>query len=207
MMRSRIASAKALFLPPSCVYHPFGLYWEQKISYIKGCPEGNIPNIEVDGWRTAATDGIPIKDGINISFHATSLPTARMIWHCPFISVFSSSNGKVNGPDFREYILLRLDRESWESNEHAENNIHVERSVTFAGWNDWKDRFKAGLDCMITVRRDGNRISMQTENLGVAVRSETTILDEEKEVLLALTGDQCAITNIRVIGISGDGSL
>ena len=178
----------------------------EAISYIKDCPEGNIPNLEVDGWRTAATDGIPIRDGISMSFHAKSLPTARMIWHCPFVSIFSSSDGKVNGPDFREYILLRLDGESWESDDHVKNDIHVERGVAFAGWNDWKDRFRAGLDCMITVRRNGNRISMRTENLGVAIRSETTILDEGTEVLLALTGDQCTITNIRVMEAGGDGS-
>ena len=34
--------------------------------------------------------------------------------------------------------------------------------------------------------------------LGVAISSETTILDQEADVLLALTGDQCAITNIRI---------
>ena len=171
----------------------------EEISYIRDCPEGDIPNIEVDGWRTAATDGIPIRDSMRVSFHAMSLPTARMVWHCPFISVFSSANGQVNGPDFREYILLRLDGESWESDEHVENKVHVEQSMTFAGWNDWKDQFKAGLDCTVTIRRDGNRIQMQTENLGVSISSETAILDEKTDVLLALTGDQCAITDIHIL--------
>ena len=176
----------------------------EEISFIKGCPEGDVPNIEVDGWRTASTEGIPVADHMKISFHAMSLPTARMVWHCPFICVFSSDNGKVYGPGFHEYILLRLDGESWESDEHVENNVEVDQSVGFAGWNDWKDRFKAGLDCTVTVSRTGNRITMRTENLGVAVSSETVILDEGINVLLSLTGDQCAITNIRV-KTHGDG--
>ena len=158
-----------------------------------------MPNVEVDAWRTAATDGIPITDGMKISFHAMSLPTARMVWHCPFISVFSSGDGKINGPDFREYILLRMDGETWESDAHAENNVNVEQSVAFAGWNDWKEQLKAGIDCTVTVGRDGRRVTMRTENLGVAVHSETTILDEAPNVRLALTGDQCAITNIRIV--------
>jgi hypothetical protein len=39
---------------------------------------------------------------------------------------------------------------------------------------------------------------MQTENLGIAISSVTTILDDVQDVYVALTGDQCAITNIRV---------
>jgi len=39
---------------------------------------------------------------------------------------------------------------------------------------------------------------MHTENLGVVLNSTTTILDDIKDVYIALTGDQCAITNIRI---------
>ena len=127
-----------------------------------------------------------------------SLPTARTIWHCPFISIFSSQDGKVNGPDFREYMLLRLDGESWESDEHVENKVQVDLTGTFAGWNNWKDRNKEGIDCTVTIRKEKNRISMHTENLGVVLDSTTTILDAIKDVYIALTGDQCAITNIRI---------
>lgn len=41
-------------------------------------------------------------------------------------------------------------------------------------------------------------IIMRTENLGIAIHSVTTILDDVQDVYVALTGDQCAITNIRV---------
>lgn len=140
----------------------------------------------------------PLGNVLRISFHARSLPTARMVWHCPFICVFSSADGKVYGPDFREYMLLRLDGESWDSDAHVENRVDVEKSAAFAGWNSWKEQFRAGIDCAVTVNRDGSRITMRTENLGVAVSSETNVLDEGADVLLALTGDQCAITDIRI---------
>ena len=39
---------------------------------------------------------------------------------------------------------------------------------------------------------------MHTENLGILINSETEIRDSVKDVYIALTGDQCAITNIRV---------
>ena len=171
----------------------------EEISHIKDCPEGDPPNIQVDGWRTDATAGVPIRGGMTLSFHTMSLPTARLVWHCPFISVFSSGDGTVNGADFREYMLLRLDGENWESDDHVENKVQVEQLESFKGWNVWKDENRKGLDCVVTIERDGNVITMETENLGIAIHSVTTILDDVKDVYLALTGDQCAITNIRVL--------
>ena len=40
---------------------------------------------------------------------------------------------------------------------------------------------------------------MQTENLGLKIKSESTILNNAKNLYIALTGDQCAITDIRII--------
>jgi putative nucleotidyltransferase with HDIG domain len=170
----------------------------EEISYIKDCPEGDVPNVQVDGWRTDASEGILIGDGMTISFHTMSLPTARLVWHCAFISVFSSDDGRINGADFREYILLRLDGENWESDAHVKNKVQVRQQASFEGWNVWKDENEKGLDCVVTIKRNQNVITMETENLGVAVHSVTTIFDEVKDVSVALTGDQCAITDIRI---------
>ena len=169
----------------------------EEISFIKGCPQGDVPNIQVDGWRTEASEGIPVTDHMALSFHTMSLPTARLVWHCAFISVFSSADGRVNGRGFREYILLRLDGENWGSDEHVENNVVVEKRPDFVGWDEWKERNKQGLDCVVTIRREKNQITMQTENLGISIHSTTTILDNVQNVYVALTGDQCAITDIR----------
>ena len=170
----------------------------EEISFIKDCPEGDVPNIEVNGWRTAATQGIPVGDGVKLTFHTMSMPSARLVWHCPFVSVFSARDGQVNGSGFREYTLVRLDGEGWESDEHAQNKIQVERKENFVGWNAWKEKNKQGLDCEVTVERRKNRIVLRTENLGIAIESVTTIHDDVKDVFVALTGDQCAITNIHV---------
>ncbi len=170
----------------------------EEISFIKNCPQGDVPNIQVDSWRTAATAGIPIRNGMTLTFHTMSLPTARLVWHCPFISVFSSANGQVNGEGFREYMLLRLDGESWESDEHVENKVKVEQLESFVGWNVWKEKNKQGLDCTVTIRRDKHRIMMHTDNLGIEISSVTEIHDSVKDVFIAITGDQCAVTNIRV---------
>ena len=86
--------------------------------------------------------------------HTQRLPTARLFWHCPFISLFYSDNQMIGGPNFCEFVLIRIDGENWES---------------------WKALNKAGMDCHVSI-----------------------LSEDQPTVYAALTGDQCAITNIRI---------
>lgn len=178
----------------------------EEVSYIRDCPVGDIPNVQVNNWRTEASEGIPIRNGmtLTLTFHAMSLPTARLVWHCPYISVFSSKDGHINGEDFREYTLVRLDGENWESDERAENSISVNQTSAFAGWIAWKEKNRQGMDCTVTIQREENRIVIETENQGIAIHSVTTIHGDVKNVYVALTGDQCALTNIQITKMKYD---
>jgi len=170
----------------------------EEISYNKGCPQGDIPNLQVDGWRTQATQGVPINDRMEIAFHTQSLPTARLIWHCPFVTIFTSKDGRVGGEGYREFLLLRLDGENWESDSHVENKVEINRTGAFGGWNNWKEKNREGLDCRVSIQRNGNTVAMTTENMGISLSSVTTVKDEVDELYVALTGDQVALTNIRL---------
>ena len=168
------------------------------ISYIDGAPKGDLPNLQIDGWRTDSTGGIPLKGKTVIAFHSRSFPMSRLIWHCPFILIFTSDNALVTGDHFREFELIRLDGETWQSDTHAENTIEAEQTNDFKGWNDWKEKHKEGVDITVTLVREGNTITMETENLGLALHSKTVIKDDIKDVYAAITGDQCAITDIHI---------
>ena len=170
----------------------------EEISYIRDCPTGDIPNLQVDGWRSETTEGVALKGSIRLTFHTKSLPTARLVWHCPFISIFTSENGQADGQGYREFVLLRLDGEFWDSDEHAENKIRLDKKEDFVGWDEWKEKNRQGMDCVITVTREQNRITVETENLGISIHCVTTIHDEVENVFVALTGDQVALTDIRV---------
>ena len=171
----------------------------EKIDYLKGEPEGQIPNVLVTGWRTNYSLGTEITDSLEINFWAKSLPTARLIWHCPFVSIFTSDDGQINGPGFREYALLRLDGENWEPDAFAENTIQVIKTDDFEGWDVWKENLKKGIDCKIILKRIGNQISMKTENSGLIIKSVTTIKHMENDkIYIALTGDQCTISRISI---------
>ncbi len=167
------------------------------VSYIEG-PEGDVPNVQVDGYRTDASVGIPIRDGMKLRYHTKSLPTARLVWHCAFLSVFSSKDGTVNGEDFREYGLIRTDGESWESEGISTNKLTVNKQDDFEGWDAWKEGNKKGYDCVVLFERSEGKVIITTDNLGILIRNTTTILDGNEDLYVALTGDQCAITNIRI---------
>ncbi len=170
----------------------------EKVSFIEGCPQGDIPNVQVDRWCSAHSEAIPVKGDMKLTFNAMSLPTARLIWHCPYISVFTSKDGIIGGEGYREYVLVRMDGENWESEENFENLIMINQTADFKGWNEWKKRFKEGLDCEVSIKLKDNQITVTTENLGVEVRSVTTIYDRTDDLFVALTGDQSAITNIKI---------
>ncbi len=169
----------------------------EEISYING-PEGIVPNVQIDSYRTAATKGLPISDGMELIFHTMSLPTAALIWHCAYILIFYSKNGEINGEDYREYALIRLDGEYWDTDKGADNKLVVNNNDEFEGWDKWKQANKKGYDCTVSFKVKDNEISATTENHGLFIKNITNIHEMPDKVYVALTGDQCAITNIRI---------
>ena len=78
------------------------------------------------------------------------------------------------------------------------NSITVNKNEAFQNWDTWKKNNKAGIDCKITIRRKGNTVTTTTESAGITTNNITTINDDVHELYAALTGDQCALTNIRI---------
>ena len=169
----------------------------EEISYIN-VPEGDIPNVQVDGWRTAASKGIEIDGKIQIDLHSMSLPTARLLWHCPFVILFYSENGEVGGPGFKEFALMRMDGEGWELHEGVVSKISVNKEENFEGWDTWKARQKEGVDCRIQIERKENTITVITQNEGIVLKNVTRIDAKAPKIYAALSGDQCAMTGIKI---------
>ena len=170
----------------------------EEISYIN-VPAGDVPNVQTDGYRSSSTDGILLKDKLTISFHTMSLPTARLVWHCPFICLFHSGNGKVDGNDFRELTLARLDGECWEGDPDCSVELDMKKTGDFKDWNDWKQYNLEGYDVTVDIIRKDNKIITSTTNGGISITATTVMSADIDPVYVALTGDQCAITNIRIV--------
>ena len=135
---------------------------------------------------------------MQLTFHTKSLPTARLVWHCPFIFLYSSKDGTINGPGFMEYALIRLDGENWDSKDGVENKLLVHKGDDFTGWDVWKVMNRIGFDCSVQISRKGNTLTVTTENGGISIKNITNLSEDSKNLYVALTGDQCALTNIRI---------
>ena len=170
----------------------------EEISYIAGYPEGDLPNIQISGWREASTPGVPVDQAIRFGFYTKSLPAARLVWHCPFVCLFTGEDRKVEGKGYREFALVRLDGENWHTDDQVSNETSVSMTEAFPGWEEWKNRQKHGVTCEIALRRDNDSVILDTENLGIRIHSVITVRGFTGPIYAALTGDQCIITDIRV---------
>ena len=161
--------------------------------------ESDIPNIQIDKNRSLSTDGILIEDELRLYFNSMSLPSANLVWHCPYILLFYSDNGKVDGNNFREYALIKINGEITGDESCAKNIFSMKKKKDFSGWEKWKEKTKEGVECSVLLLKRGNKIITVTENLGIAIENETIIADGPNEVYVALTGDEVAITDIRLM--------
>lgn len=59
---------------------------------------------------------------------------------------------------------------------------------------------KEGFDCCVQITRKENKTTISTKGFGISVTSITMIpeemMNEDTPVFAALTGNQCALTNI-----------
>ncbi len=168
-----------------------------EVSYIDHL-ESDVRNIQINQTRSATTEGIELEDSLSIRLHTMSLPVASFIWHCPYVLLFSSDNGMVDGGNYREYALIKMNGENEIKDDYAENTLTIVKKEDFEGWDAWKAKNKEGVECEVEVERKGNHIVTRTENCGVCVENTTVIKDNPGKIYVALTGDRCAMTDIRI---------
>lgn len=170
----------------------------ERINYLDHL-EADLPNIQIDRPRAGYTDGIEIKGRVRISFHTMSYPGANLIWHCPYIILFNSSDGKVNGENYEEYQMLKINGEDDTDERPYDNKFSMKKGSSFPGWESWKERNKQGLECVVEAERKGNTVTVRSENLGISIENILTVTDDMPgKVYVALSGDQVALTDIRI---------
>ncbi|WP_406543792.1 hypothetical protein [Pseudobutyrivibrio sp.] len=167
------------------------------VSYINRL-ESDLPNVQIDRNRSVYTESVGVEYGMNVIFHSMSLPSAKLVWHCPYVVLFSSDDGKIDGPNYREYALVKLNGENDCDTIYAENIMTTNQSSEFDDWDTWEKKNKEGVECHISFRKKKNSIELAAEDAGIIIRNTTKIKEMPKIVYFALTGDECAITDIRI---------
>ena len=168
-----------------------------ELSYIDRM-ESDIPNIQINSTRSKHTDGIELQGKLKLMFHTMSLPGADLIWNCPYILIFTSEDGTVGGAGYREYGFVKLYGENEGDDRYAKNVLTMRKNTDFTGWEVWKKRNRKGFECEVSLERKGGHIVLKTENIGIVVENTTDIDEVPDKIYVALTGDQVAITDIRI---------
>lgn len=168
------------------------------VSYIDHM-EADLKNVQIDMNRTASTEGVEVKGRFRLRFHTMSLPASDLVWHCPYILLYSSDDGNVGGENYIEYQEIKLNGEDNGDHPYVKNRFLMKREPEFPGWEKWKEKNRKGLDCEVSVERKGDRIVIRTDNLGINIENTTTGIDEKTKVYVALSGDTIALTDIRII--------
>lgn len=169
----------------------------EKLNYINRI-ESDIPNVQIVKPLDEFTQGVEVKNGMKIYFHAQSLPDANLVWHCPYIILYASEDGKVYGKNYREYAMIKFDGEENGSNENAENEFVMKKTESFTNWEDWEEHNKAGYECMVEFIKNGSEVMLRTHNKGIFIQNTTKVRNGNKEIFVAFSGDQVALTDIRI---------
>ena len=91
-----------------------------------------------------------------------------------------------------EFDLIR----SWQG---MATTFGYEARTVLDNWENWKEATKNGIECFALFERKANKITTTTENLGIEIENTTIIHDEHQDVYVALTGDEVALTDIRIM--------
>ena len=170
----------------------------EKLTYLNRM-EGDFPNLQINGLRTESTGGILLEDGFKLAFHSMSLPSAILVRHCPYAVLFSSENGEVTGEDYKEYAVIRFNGESLEASGGAVNHIEVTKTDAYRNWDSWLAANKQGTECRLDALRIGDRVIIHAFNEGIGITNTTTFNEIPEKLYIALSGDQCALTDIRLV--------
>lgn len=169
----------------------------EKLSYINRI-ESDIPNVQIVKPLAVFTKGIEVKNNMKVYFHAQSLPDANLVWHCPYVILYYSDDGKVYGPNYREYAMVKYDGEENGSNENAENSFVMKKTENFTNWEEWEALSKAGYESQIEFIKNGNEVTFITQNKGIYIQNTTKVRNGNKDIFVAFSGDQVALTDIRI---------
>lgn len=161
--------------------------------------EGDLPNLDCQGWWTAHSEGIEItEEPMTITFDSISYPQAKESWHAPLLVLFSALDKSVNGIAYTEYSVTRSDGYGWK--ESADDFSREEEfAEDWKSWEDWLSKNKEGVKCTVTAVRRQDTILLTQENSGVKVNSYVDIpVSIGLPVCLALSGELCFISNIKI---------
>ena len=176
----------------------------------------DLGSIECAAFWSAHTAGVKIEDGATVKLTMDAVMNADKNdnWCCPFYVVFANTaEAKVNEDDkdhYTEYAVVRADQYGWfglgtwvDTTGHLNEGKVNDTLVSFkqdslpSDWEAWRTTFKSGAKWTVTVKRDGDKLTIVDEtNTG---SKDTTVLkiDASKDTYIAIGGEYCKANNVK----------
>ena len=104
----------------------------------------------------------------------------------------------MGGTDYTDLALVRFDGESWSCDKSCSIDLDVRMGEAFKDWEKWKAFNLDGYDATVSFEVRGNTVTVVTENGGISIRNTVKLAGSGKTIYAAITGDQVAVTNIRI---------
>ena len=156
-------------------------------------------SVTFGGWWTKHLDGEKVtEDGITLKFKAKSNGSLR--YEVPVYAVFSSDDGKVGKADtngYTEYGVMRSDYNGWGEVKYwgqGATTYNPTAAETEEAVKDWTPTQKEFNDYIVEAYKEGTNVYMKI-TAGTLVTFAKFTVPAEKDVYLALTGENCTVEN------------
>lgn len=181
--------------------------------------ETTLDDITFGAWWTNHDNVFPItEDGVTITFTSTTEAAATDAWCVPSAIIFASDDGKIWGGNYVEYWIHRADNwgsctvgghspfgdmNSDDTNPDniaalAAKGITIDRSFGAGDiWADILDYFKGGVEMTVSAKIEGENVVLTIAHERIT-HVVTLPVDTNRTNYLCLTGEKCALTNVKV---------
>lgn len=165
--------------------------------------ETTLDDLTCEGHWTNWSQGVEITEkGITITMDAKTINGAAANWNAPQYIVYTNDTNVMFGDNYVQYYHERGDIFGWDATGAA--------TVINALQNDWSiylAKLAAGTKVTIQAIRVGDNVTV-TMNCAGAISKVTMPVAADKPAYLSLSGEQCAMTNIKVAsGIVSDKTI
>ncbi len=165
-----------------------------------------LPDVTVDAFWGAHSEGVEVTStGVTITFKGTSTGGANN-YETPVYVLYTSADGKVGAAGdegYTEYWVQRSDNYGWIGDANTSDVSKLPAGYTYTDanlaadfdWAKWLEANKAGVDCTVSAKIDGDKVVASITNNGITSQI-TAKVDTSKKIYIALTGEKCTMTGI-----------
>ena len=181
-------------------------------AYADGATVNETDNISGDLTVTSffneKTDAMKLQSGdqITFTFKNKSIKSQDKNWENFVLAIVGENNvGDLYGGVADEVLIIRADSWGWGGglSDFLDPNtlgdgVNLNFKTDIADWDAWRAAAQKGIDCKVTIGRDGNTFHYEAKvGDGTVKMDATSGIDIPENCYVFLTGESCELTKIK----------